>query len=90
MEVFNDFLCEKFESSRALALGMASMGPYLEGEAVEYIGFLKETHKHKLHSLLWTNQEKVSSYAASIRWVWSGTIEPFVEDVERERETVWQ
>ena len=69
MKVFNDFLCENFESSRALALGMASMGPYMEGEAVEYIGFLKETHKHKLHSLLWTNQEKISSYAASIRWV---------------------
>jgi hypothetical protein len=52
-----------------LALNMASQGPYLEGEAVEYIGFLKETHKHKLHMLLWTNQEKMSSYAASIRSV---------------------
>ena len=70
MEVFNDFLCDNFECSRQLALNMASMGPYLEGEAVEYIGFLKETHKHKLHMLLWTNQEKMSSYAASVRWVW--------------------
>ena len=67
MEVFNDFLCDNFECSRQLALNMASMGPYLEGEAVEYIGFQKEIHKHKLHMLLWNNQEKVSSYAASIR-----------------------
>ena len=70
MEVFNDFLCDNFELSRQLALCMASMGPYVMGEAGEYIGFLKEIHKHRLHSLLWTNQEKVSSYAASIRWVW--------------------
>lgn len=69
MEVFNDFLCENFVCSRQLALSMASMGPYMEGEAVEYIGFLKEAHKHRLHSLLWNNQDKVSSYAASIRWV---------------------
>ncbi len=67
MTVFNDFLCENFEKSRQLALNMASMGPYLDGEAGEYIGFLKETHKHRLHSLLWTNHEKIASYAASIR-----------------------
>lgn len=67
MEVFNDFLCNNFECSRKLALSMASMGPYVEGEAGEFISFLKETHKHRLHSLLWNNQEKISLYAASIR-----------------------
>ncbi len=67
MEVFNDFLCTNFEVSRELALNMASMGPYVEGEAGEFISFVKEVHKHKLHSLLWANHDKVTSYAASIR-----------------------
>ena len=48
---------------------MASAGPYLEGEALEYIGFLKETYKFRLHSLLWNNQDKMASYAASTRLV---------------------
>ena len=47
---------------------MASMGPYMEGEAVEYIGFLKEAYKYRLHSLLWNNQDSVASYAASTRY----------------------
>ena len=46
---------------------MASMGPYFEGEAVEYIAFLKEAYKYRLHSLLWNNQDRVASYAASTR-----------------------
>ncbi len=50
-----------------LALNMASTGPYLEGEAVEYIGFLKEAYKYRLHSLLWNNQDAIASYAASTR-----------------------
>lgn len=67
MEVFNEFLCDNFMASRELALCMASMGPYVEGEAGEFISFLKEAHKHRLHSLLWNNQVKICSYAASIR-----------------------
>ncbi len=68
MKVFNDFLEENFEDSRQLALDMASMGPYIEGEAGEYIAFLKESYKHRIHSLLWNNQEKITAYTASIRW----------------------
>ena len=51
----------------SLALKMASMGPYMEGEAVEYIGFLKESYKYRLHSLLWNNQEKIATYSVSTR-----------------------
>lgn len=69
MEVFNEFLTDNFKRSRELALAMASMGPYHEGEAVEYIAFLKEAHKHRLHTLLWNNQERMAAYAASIRCV---------------------
>ena len=69
MMVFNDFLEAHFEHSRQLALDMASMGPYIEGEAGEYIAFLKESYKHRIHSLLWSNQEKITAYTASIRWV---------------------
>ena len=69
MEVFNEFLTDNFKRSRELALAMASMGPYCEGEAVEYIAFLKEAHKHRLHTLLWNNQERMAAYAASIRCV---------------------
>ena len=67
MEVFNQFLTHNFERSRQLALAMASMGPYQEGEAVEHIAFLKEAHKYRLHTLLWNNQERMAAYAASIR-----------------------
>ena len=67
MEVFNLFLDSNFSRSRELALSMACMGPYSEGEAVEYIALLKETYKHRLHALLWANQERVASYAASVR-----------------------
>ena len=67
MVVFNEFLEANFEVSRQLALGMASMGPYIEGEAGEYIAFLKESYKHRIHSLLWSNHEKITAYAASVR-----------------------
>ena len=67
MKVFNDFLSNHFAESRELALTLASMGPFAEGEAGEFSSFLKESHKHRLHSLLWNNQEKISTYAASIR-----------------------
>ena len=67
MEVFNQFLTRNFERSRQLALAMASMGPYQEGEAVEHIAFLKEAHKYRLHTLLWNNQERMAAYTASIR-----------------------
>lgn len=49
---------------------MASMGPYKDGEAVEYIGFLKEAYKYRLHSLLWNNQDAVASYAAATRYTY--------------------
>ena len=52
-----------------LALSMASMGPYMEGEAVEYIAFLKDAYKYRLHSLLWSNQDRVAAFAASTRYV---------------------
>ena len=68
MKFFNDFLEKNFDRSRELALGMASMGPYFEGEAGEYIAFLKESYKHGIHSLLWNNHEKISAFAASIRY----------------------
>ena len=74
MEVFNGFLRENFEKSRMLALAMASMGPYKEGEAVEYIAFLKESYKHRLHSVLWNNQERMASYAASTRCSFTDTL----------------
>ena len=48
---------------------MASMGPYMEGEAVEYIAFLKDAYKYRLHSLLWSNQDRVAAFAASTRYV---------------------
>lgn len=67
MKVFNDFLEANFDCSRELALSMASMGPYIDGEAGEYIAFLKESYKHRIHSLLWNNQEKITAYTASIR-----------------------
>ena len=54
--------------SSSLACSMASMGPYLDGEAIEYIAFLKEAYKYRLHSLLWNNQDRVASYAASTRY----------------------
>ena len=69
MEVFNQFLEENFEKSRHLALAMASMGPFAEGDAGEYIAFLKESYKHRLHSLLWNNRERMAAYAASTRCV---------------------
>ena len=69
MGVFNDFLTGNFERSRELALRMASLGPYMEGEAVEFISFLKDSDKHKLHSLLWSNNDRIASYAASTRWM---------------------
>ena len=68
MEVFNKFLVEHFKHSRDLALAMASMGPYSDSEAGEYIAFLKESYKHRLHSLLWSSQERMVAYAASTRW----------------------
>ena len=46
---------------------MASMGPYMEGEAVEYIGFLKESYKYGLYSLLWNNHENIAAYSVSTR-----------------------
>ncbi len=67
MEVFNEFLVQNFERSRQRALSMASMGPYAEGEAGEYISFLKEAYKHRLHSLMWNNQERMAAFAASTR-----------------------
>lgn len=67
MEVFNKFLTDNFEKSRQLALSMASMGPYMEGEAVEYIAFLKDAYKYRLHSLLWSNQDRVAAFVASTR-----------------------
>ena len=67
MGVFNDFLTGNFERSRELALRMASLGPYMEGEAVEFISFLKDSDKYRLHSLLWSNNERIASYAASTR-----------------------
>jgi neurofibromin 1 len=67
MKVFNEFLENNFEKSRNLACSMASMGPFLEGEAVEHIPFLKEAYKHRLHSLLWNNQDRIASFAASTR-----------------------
>ena len=69
MEPFNQFLEENFQRSRELAVNMASMGPCLEGEAGEYIAFLKETYKHRLHSLLWNNQERINAFAATTRCV---------------------
>lgn len=65
MMVFNQFLQQNFECSRVFALQMASAGPYREGEAVECIPFLKEVYKYRLHSLLWNNQERIRSHAAS-------------------------
>ena len=69
MEVFNMFLRENFDRSRRLAIDMSSAGPFLEGEAVEYIAFVKETYKHRLHSLLWNNQEKIGTFSGSTRYV---------------------
>ena len=48
---------------------MASMGPYKDGEAIEYIAFLKESYKYRLHTLLWSNHERVAAYAASTKYV---------------------
>ena len=69
MEVFNEFLSENFGLSRQLAISMASAGPYFEGEAIEYIAFVKETYKHRLHSLLWNNQEKIGAFSSSTRYM---------------------
>ena len=69
MEVFNMFLRENFDRSRQLAIDMSSAGPFLEGEAVEYIAFVKETYKHRLHSLLWSNQEKIGTFSGSTRYM---------------------
>ena len=41
----------------------------MEGEAVEYIAFLKDAYKYRLHSLLWSNQDKVAAFAASTRYM---------------------
>ena len=68
MEVFNEFLQNKFEDIREHALQLSRMGPYYDGDAVEYITFLKESFKHRLHSLLWNSQDKMAVYAASTRY----------------------
>jgi neurofibromin 1 len=67
MQVFNQFLRDNFERTRNHALHLSAMGPFKDGEAVEYISFLKESLKHRLHSLLWTHQDKMAAYAASTR-----------------------
>ena len=67
MEVFNVFLRENFDRSRQLAIDMSSAGPFFDGEAVEYIAFVKETYKYRLHSLLWSNQEKIGTFSGSTR-----------------------
>lgn len=67
MQVFNQFLQENFERTRYHALQLSAMGPWGDGEAIEYISFLKESLKHRLHSLLWTHQEIMAAYAASTR-----------------------
>ena len=67
MQVFNKFLQENFERTRNHALQLSAMGPFMDGEAIEYISFLKESLKHRLHSMIWTNQEKMAAYAASTR-----------------------
>ena len=67
MQVFNEFLRDNFERTRNHALQLSGMGPFKDGEAIEYISFLKESLKHRLHSMLWTHQEKMAAYAASTR-----------------------
>lgn len=69
MEVFNEFLQQNFESIREHALQLSGMGPYYDGDAIEYITFLKESYKHRVHSLLWSSQDKMAVYAASTRCV---------------------
>ena len=67
MQVFNKFLQDNFQRTRDHALQLSSMGPYMDGHAIEYISFLKESFKHRLHSLLWSHQETMAAYAASTR-----------------------
>lgn len=67
MQVFNEFLQSNFQRIRDHALQLSAMGPFRDGEAIEYISFLKESHKHRLHSLLWSHQDKMAAYAASTR-----------------------
>ena len=69
MEVFNEFLQQNFESIREHALQLSGMGPYFDGDAIEYITFLKESYKHRVHSLLWNSQDKMAVYAASTRYL---------------------
>lgn len=67
MQVFNKFLRENFQSTRDHAHELSGMGPFTDGDAIEYISFLKESLKHRLHSLLWSHQDKMAAYAASTR-----------------------
>ena len=67
MQVFNKFLQDNFQRICDHALQLSSMGPFMDGHAIEYISFLKESFKHRLHSLLWSHQEKMAAYAASTR-----------------------